>query len=174
MPLQLLYNANFGRFRADQTGSSGVGYTLIDSAGTVSAPRTTSGVYQAAPGSGLYAAYVSFPDGFHGQVVWDCPAFTGSTGTVFAASYAVEPYNVEANDPRVADTWQMVSSITGSVQGLYDVAFGRWRIDPASNRMVFYREDNATVVATFALFDETGTPAFDGIFERRLVGVVTP
>jgi len=174
MPVSQLRNVNFGRNRADQTGSSGVGYAVLDVAGAVVVARTTAGVYQLAPGSGAYAAYVTFPDTFNGQVLWDCPAFTGSLGTVLSQSYATEQYNVEENDPRVADTWQMVSSVTGSIAGLYDVAFGRWRIDAVTNQMVFYRDDNATVVATFDLYDDAGNPTFDGVFERRLSGPVTP
>lgn len=174
MSLDQLRNANFGTSRADITGSSGVGYALLDAAGVVVSSRTTTGVYQLTSGSGLYAALVRFPAGFHGQLIWDCPAFTGSSGFMFAQSYAIEQYNVEENDPRVADVWQMVNDVTGSIAGLYDVAFGRWRIDTATNQMIFYRDDNSTVVATFDLFDETGVPTFDGVFERRLVGSVTP
>ncbi len=173
MPLQQLRIVDFGPTRAGQTGSSGVGYAILDVAGAVVSARTTTGVYQPALGSGIYSAYVTFPDNFRGQIVWDCPAFTGSLGVVDRA-FAAEPFNVEENDPRVASTWQMVSSVTGSIAGLYDVAFGRWKIDPNTNRMVFYRDDNSTVVATFDLFDSAGAPTFDGVFERRLVGQVTP
>ena len=167
MPLTLLQNVNFGRNRADVTGSSGVGFALLDAAGNVVSARTTTGVYQIA--SGVYAANVTYPDRFNGQILWDCPA-VGS----LSSSFAVEEQNVQANDPRVSDTWQMVNSVTGSVQGLYDVAFGRWRIDKVANTMTFYRSDNSTVVATFNLLDDNGLPAFDGVFERQLAGPVTP
>ena len=154
MSLSQLCNANMSRNRADATGSSGVGYTVLDTAGSVVTPRTTAGVYQLTAGSGLYAAYVSFPDSFHGQIMWD-------TGTAFpTASYAVEDFNYEARNPKI--------------DGLYDVAFGRWRIDKVTNTMTFYREDNLSVVATFSLFDDSGNPTFDGVFERKLVGSVTP
>ena len=144
------------------TGSSGVGYTLLDTAGAIVSPRTTVGVYQVA--SGAYAVNVTFPDRFHGQILWDCPA-TGSLST----SFAVESQNVEANDPRISDTWQMVNNVTGTIASLYDAAYGRWRIDKATNRMIFYKADNVTVVATYNLFDDTGTPVFDGVFERQKV-----
>lgn len=174
MPVAQLRNVNFGRNRADQTGSSGVGYAVLDFAGTTIFPRTTTGVYQLASGSGLYAAYVSFPDSFRGQILWDCPSFTSSLGEILSQSFATEQYNVEENDPKVADTWSMVNGITGSIAGLVDVAFGRWKIDKTTNQMLFYREDNVTLVATFDLFDDTGAPTTDAVFERRLVGGVTP
>ncbi len=174
MALDQLRNVNFGRNRANITGSTGVGFTLLDVVGTTVNPRTTSGVYQLAGGSGVYAANISFPNNFHGQVLWDCPAVTGSGGQVLSQSFATEQYNVEENDPKTADTWQMINNITGSIQGLYDVAFGRWKIDKVANTMTFYRDDNVTVVAVFDLFDDNTVPTFDGVFERRLNGVVTP
>ena len=174
MPLTLLRDACFGSARANVTGSTGVGYTVLDVAGNVVSPRTTTGVYQLVSGSGIYAANITFPDTFNGQVLWDCPSFTGSMGNVLAQAFAAEQQNVQENDPKVADTWSMVNSITGSIAGLVDVAFGRWKIDTAANQMLFYREDGVTLVATFDLLDDTGTPTFDSVFERRLNGVVTP
>jgi hypothetical protein len=175
MPNVQLRSVEFGRLRSGVTGSLGVKYTLLDVGGTTIFGPTATGVYELASGSGCYAADVSFPDSFHGSVLWACPPVTSSfNGFILSQSFATEQYNVESNDPKVADTWAMVNSITGSVAGLIDVAFGRWKIDKVANQMVFFREDNVTVVATFNLFDDTGAPAFDGVFERRLVPPVTP
>lgn len=156
--LSQLRNVNFGSRKSNATGSSGVGYTLLDQTGVEEQPRTTSGVYQITSGSGIYAAYISFPEGFHGQVVWD-------TGAAFSRTYyATEQYNIEENDPRVGETWQMVSNITGSIQTLRDMTAGRWIIE--NNQMKFYKEDNVTLVATFDLYDDTNTPTMDSVFER--------
>lgn len=156
MSLQQLRNVNFGRLRLDATGSSGVGYQLLDQTGSIVSSRTTSGVYQTAPG--IYAAYVSFPDNFRGQILWD-------TGTYFpTASYATEQYNVEENDPRVADTNARVISMQSDIDRLVDIQYGRWKI--LNNQMVFYKEDNSTVVATYDLFDDTGSPTMDAVFDR--------
>lgn len=175
MPNLMLQNVDFGPVRADQTGSSGVGYSLLDENGATIVVRTTTGVYQLASGSGLYAAYISWPDSFNGQIIWDCPAFTGSSGFIYKQAFATEDYNVQANDPIVETTYTLLSgTLVPQIQGLYDVAFGRWKIDPVANTMTFYRADNVTVVAVFNLFDSSGSPAFDGVFERRLTGSVTP
>jgi hypothetical protein len=160
MPLTLLQNVCFGRRRSDITGSTGVGYTLLSTAGAVVSPRTTTGVYHIA--SGTYAANVVFPDRFNGQILWDCPAVGSLPSTI-----AIEAQNVEANDPRVSDTWSMVNATTGSIQALYDISYGRWRI--LNNQMVFYKADNTTVVATFDLKDNLGNPTMDGVFERSVV-----
>lgn len=160
MPLTLLQTVNFGSSRSNVTGSSGVGYKVLDVVGLTVVARTTTGVFQSSPG--IYSCNVTYPDRFNGQIVWDCPV----VGTLPVA-YAVEEQNVQANDPRVSETWQSVSSVTGSIQALYDINYGRWRIDKLTNQMVFYRADNVTVVACFNLFDENGSPAYDGVFERQ-------
>lgn len=144
MPTQLLQNVNFGRTKFDATGSLGVGYTLLDTSGDIVSPRTTSGVYQTAPG--IYSAYVTFPDNFKGQILWD-------TGTHYflTASYATDVYNGEAS----------------KIDQIYDIQFGRWRI--VDNQMIFFKEDNITEVARFDLFDDAGNPTMDAVFERARV-----
>lgn len=144
MSLTLLQNVNFGPSRTGQP----VGYTILDTAGAVVTARTTAGIYETAPG--IYAANVVFPDVFNGQILWDCPAFGA-----FAIAYASEPQNVQANDPRISD--------------LYDMGFGRWKINKATNQMVFYKADNVTIIATYDLLDDAGAPTFDGVFERQKV-----
>ena len=158
MALDQLRNCNFGRSRANATGSTGVGYTVMDVSGAIVQPRTTTGVYQLTSGSGLYAAYISFPDDFRGQIMWD-------TGTAFpTASYATEQYNVEENNPRVDDIDRRTLQMSGTIGQLYDISFGRWKI--VSNQMIFYKDDNVTEVVRFNLFDDTGNPSMDAVFER--------
>lgn len=182
MALQQLRNANFGKSKADATGSSGVGYTLYNISGSVISARTTTGVYQVTGGSGLYAAYISFPDEFRGQVVWD-------TGSAFSdVYYAIEQFNVEENNPLVRDTNSKINVMTGtlnivnstvsnistivttmsaSIETIRQFTEGRWVIDSSTNRMNFYDSDNTTLVASFSLYDATGSLNTDSVFERR-------
>jgi hypothetical protein len=170
MSLQQLRNVNFGRSKLNATGSLGVGYQILDVAGAIVSARTTTGVYQTAPG--IYAVYATFTDNFRGQILWD-------TGTAFpTASYATEQYNVEENDPTVAAIYSQTTYVSGSITGiqgslasmsssigqLYDIQYGRWKID--SNQMIFYKSDNLTEVARFNLFDDLGSPSMDTVFER--------
>lgn len=166
MSLNQLRNVNFGVTKANLTGTTGVGYTLYNTDGTVSQARTTTGVYQITSGSGIYAAYIPFSDNFHGQVFWD----TGEA----SPSYATEQYNVEENDPKVSLTYDLVQLVTGSVnsialnvQFLKDMEGGRWKIDTSVNQMIFYKPDNTTEVARFDLFDTSGSPSSDQVSERR-------
>lgn len=178
MPLSQLRNSNFGKRKGYLTGSSGVGFTILSSDGSIFQARTTAGVYEEFPGSGLYAAFISFPDAFHGSIVWD-------TGEALLASrsFATEQYNVEENDPKVATNNLMLQQLTGSVntltgsmatalaniQFLVDMEGGRWRLDPTTNQMIFYKADNTTVVAKFNLFDINGNPTIDQVTERQRV-----
>jgi hypothetical protein len=103
----------------------------------------------------MYACYVSFPDSFHGSIAWD-------SGEGASTVYAIEQYNVEENDPKVG-------SIYTDVQFIKSIEGGRWRINTATNQMVFYAEDNVTIVATFNLFDQNGTPTSSAPYERTRV-----
>ena len=160
MPLDQLRNVNFGKNRANATGSTGVCYTLMDVSGSITAARTTAGVYQLTSGSGLYAAYISFPDDFRGQVLWD-------TGTAFSdMCYATEEYNVEANNPLVNEIFTKMCAVSGSIQDICHFTTGRWAI--TGSTMTFYKQDNVTAIATFDLFDQDGVPSADCVFERVL------
>jgi hypothetical protein len=162
----LLVAANFGKSYSNLTGSSGVGYTLVATDGTVSVSRSTSGVYQLVSGSGVYATYASFPSGFHGSIVWD----TGGSSPV----YTFEQYNYEANNPNVDANTALINQLSSSMSTadamtlfLYDMKGGRWKIDRATNSMNFYKSDNATLVASFTLFDVGGIATTDLVAERR-------
>ena len=160
MPTQLLQNVNFGMSKKDATGPLGVGYTLLSSNGSVTVARTTVGVYQTAPG--IYAANVSFPDNFKGQVLWD-------TGTHFPTTYyATEEYNgsasVTIDTSKIDEIHTAVMSMSGTLNSVYDIQFGRWRI--LNNQMIFYKDDNTTEVVRFDLFDDAGNPTVDAVFER--------
>lgn len=162
MSYTLLQNANLGPSRANLTGVSGVGYTVLDETGAVITARTTVGVYQVATGSGIYAAFVTFPDNFKGQVLWDAPS-TGSLNQIFA----IEEQNYLQNNTKVDDIYTQLIMVSGSVDFIRQIEGGRWRI--TGNQMIFFREDNTTVVATFNLYDQFGSPTEDEVMERQRV-----
>ena len=134
----------------------------MDETGAIVSPRTTAGVYQLTPGSGIYAALVTFPDNFKGQILWDAPA-TGSLTQAFAA----EDQNYLDNNPLVDEIYTQLILVSGSVDFIRKIEGGRWKI--TANQMIFYAEDNSTVVATFDLFDQFGTPTDNEVMERRRV-----
>lgn len=158
MPLQQLRNVNFGSLKANMTSSLGVGYTLLDVSGSAVGSRVSSSVYQLTSGSGIYASYIQFPDEFRGQIMWD--SGTEQLPTVYAA----EEYNVEQNNPLVRETYLRLLLMSGSVETIKDYQEGRWHI--AGTTMTFYKADNVTMIAQFNLFDDTGSPSNDGVFQR--------
>ncbi len=144
-------NVNFGSGKGFLTGSSGVGFTLINEFGLINQSRTTSGIYELVSGSGMYASFISFPDNFHGSIVWDTGELT--------PTYATEQYNIEENDP----------NLLTDLQFLIDMESGRWKLDATTKRMMFYKSDNMTLVAQFDLLDINGNPTIDLVTERRRV-----
>lgn len=61
------------------------------------------------------------------------------------------------------------SDLLNDVNFIKSIESGRWKVDTNTNQMYFYAEDNVTLIATFNLFDEFGNPAFENIFERKVV-----
>lgn len=67
------------------------------------------------------------------------------------------------------------------LQSIYDdmtfvkaIEGGRWRINIATNQMIFYDVDNITEIARFNLFDSAGAPASEDVYERtRTVATTT-
>jgi hypothetical protein len=122
MSVSQIRNADFGTYYANiVTGSTGVGYTLLNTNGSVYQSRSTTNVYNATPGSGIYCTNITFPDLWAGSIVWD----TGSTKD--PVGYATEEYH---------PTLEFVKDMTA----------GRWRI--INNQMIFnlFDENGAPTV----------------------------
>ena len=49
---------------------------------------------------------------------------------------------------------------------------GRWTVDSDANQMVFFQDDNTTVIARYNLFDSTGAPSVTEVFDRVYSGSV--
>jgi hypothetical protein len=158
MPNQLR-TVNFGSAKSNLTGSTGVGFRILNNDGTVATARTTTGVYQLVSGSGIYSAYAFFSSSFHGNILWD-------TGEV-PAIYAADEYNYEACNPNVDTILTTLLQVSSSVDFNRKINEGRWQI--FNNQMIFYAQDNTTEIVRFNLFDQTGTPASQFVTERKKV-----
>lgn len=152
------FSSNFGSHRGHATGSLGVGYQLFNADGTLSQARSTEGVYEIIAGSGIYAVTASIPSSFRGTIAWD-------TGLAFARTvHAVETINPEDT---TIDVMTMLAGMSGSLEFLRGLTAGRWKI--VANQMKFYDEDNVTPLATYNLYDATGSLSTDNVFERRKI-----
>src|SRR5215475_11301986 len=105
---------SYTRLKMVQFGPGGdrlvgtVGYALYNSDGSLNAARTTAGISERPAGSGTYAATVTFPDSFTGELRWDTGGAT--------PKYASEPVN-----PAESETGGMVTFTNGLVNATYTI-----------------------------------------------------
>lgn len=67
----------------------------------------------------------------------------------------------------IANTFGKV--LQDQLQFLVDIEGGRWKLDTANNKMVFYKSDNATIVAEFNLTDSQGNATTANVYERTRI-----
>lgn len=142
MSISLVKNVNFGM---SQQGLGTVGFTLIGSTGLPATSRITLGVYEVGTLTGIYAAQVTFPTGFHGSILWD----TGAANP----KYASEEY----------------SPLEEQTQFSFDISGGKWTLDANTNEMIFYSADNVTEIARFKMHDQNNTPSIESVFTRTRI-----
>lgn len=165
MSVTLTKAVNFGSRAA---GLTTVGYAVYDHTGSLQVTRTEAGISEllvASSSTGTFFANVEFPDDFRGSIIWD-------TGTGLARKlYAVEQYNELENNPAPDLTYNTVQVVSSSIEQVKaDVSFtkqmtsGRWSLE--NDMMVFYDEDNTTVVAKFSMLDQGLSPSMKEVFHR--------
>ena len=103
-------------------------------------------------------------------------------GTAANVSYSIAEYTVSALLPgpggltaqQVRDSMKLapsvgafaVGSIDDKIDELYESNRGRWKIDTATNEMIFFKSDNTTELFRMELFDSAGVPSTVNVFER--------
>lgn len=171
-----LLTVDFGASKCGATGSSGVGYTVYDSTGSIVSQRTTNGVKQVAPG--IYSAEPFFPDVDDSfQVVWDTgDVFTRKCYASEVVSHTERFFTLAAGlthvTDAIVDVAHSLSGAYGDIQSLAmdvslirDFTAGRWKM--MNNQMIFYKEDNVTEIARYDLLDQNMRPSMDSVFERK-------
>lgn len=153
MPCEQVKTVNFGGTKTGLTGS--VGYRIINTVGTVIAERSTAGVYETFPGTGIYAKLIEFPDDFRGSILWD----TGEIKPV----YAIEEYNFTENTNKIM--WRMEDLIT-QVKFIRGMTAGRWCLDEEDASMSFYSDEDDSLLVKYKLLDEKNQPSIERVFER--------
>jgi hypothetical protein len=86
------------QFGAGKAALATVGYQLFNADGTANGSRITAGVAERPAGTGSYAATVTFPDAFTGEIRWD----TGETPTPAYASEEINPGSDEYTDAKAS------------------------------------------------------------------------
>jgi hypothetical protein len=108
------------------------------------------------------SASVSVDNAAIADAVWD----EAVSGHLTSGSAGWVLNRIDEISLELSSTLTMVS---GTVSQLYDMNFGRWKIDETTNQMIFYKEDNTTEIARFDLTDRVGSPTFESPFERTRV-----
>jgi len=139
--VKILQTANLGRGYGGISGS--IRYSLYDTLGTQTVSATNTGVYELGSATGLYGVELSVTTQFSGSIVW---SINGNSNV-----YATEEVKVDQKLTRYTQT-------------------GRWEVDSTNKQMVFYQDDNTTVIARYNLFDSTGTASVTEVFDRVYSG----
>lgn len=139
--MKILQTANLGRGYGGISGS--IRYSLYDTLGTQTVSATNTGVYELGSATGLYGVELSVTTQFSGSIVW---SINGNSNV-----YATEEVKVDQKLTRYTQT-------------------GRWEVDSTNKQMVFYQDDNTTVIARYNLFDSTGTASVTEVFDRVYSG----
>ena len=139
--MKILQTANLGRQVGVISGS--IRYELYDTLGTKTVNATNSGVYEIGSNTGLYGVELDLSSQFSGSIVW---SINGNTNI-----YATEEVKVDQKMSRYIHT-------------------GRWTVDSDEKQMIFYQDDNSTIIARYNLFDKSGNPSVSEVFDRVYSG----
>lgn len=138
--MKVMQTANLGKLFANRT--TDIRYSIYDTLGTEVTSASNEGIYQIGPATGLYGVELNLDNRFSGSIVW---SIDGNTNV-----YATEEIKIDQKMARFIHT-------------------GKWEIDENAKQMIFYEDDNETVIATYDLYDRNGNKSIDEIFERRRV-----
>jgi len=139
--MKILQTANLGKALGNISGS--IRYTLYDTLGTQTVSATNTGIYELGTNTGLYGVQLDLSTQFSGSIVWS----VNGNSSVFAT----EEVKVDQKMARYIHT-------------------GRWKVDSSTKQMIFYQDDNTTVIARYDLFDSSGNPSVTEVFDRVYSG----
>ena len=141
--MKVLQTANLGRSVGGISGS--IRYSLYDTLGTEVSSSANTGIYELGSITGIYGVELNLSPQFSGSIVWSV--------TSAPSVFATEEVKIDQKMARYIHT-------------------GRWTVDSSTNQMVFFQDDNTTVIARYNLFDSSGSPSFTEVFDRVYSGSV--
>ena len=141
--MKVLQTANLGRSVGGISGS--IRYSLYDTLGTEVSASANTGIYELGSITGIYGVELNLSPQFSGSIVWSV--------TSAPSVFATEEVKIDQKMARYIHT-------------------GRWTVDSSTNQMVFFQDDNTTVIARYNLFDSSGSPSVTEVFDRVYSGSV--
>lgn len=141
--MKILQTSNLGRAVGGISGS--IRYALYDTLGAEISSAANTGIYELGTSTGIYGVELNLSSQFSGSIVWSVT----SAPTIFAT----EEVKIDQKMARYIHT-------------------GRWTIDSTNKQMIFYQDDNTTVIARYNLFDANGAASVTEVFDRVYSGSV--
>ncbi len=141
--MKVLQTANLGRSVGGISGS--IRYALYDTLGSEVSSSANTGIYELGSTTGIYGVELNLSPQFSGSIVWSV--------TSAPSIFATEEVKIDQKMARYIHT-------------------GRWTVDSSTNQMVFFQDDNTTVIARYNLFDSSGSPSVTEVFDRVYSGSV--
>lgn len=139
--MKILQTTNLGRSVGGISGS--IRYALYDTLGSEVSASANTGIYELGSTTGIYGVELNLSPQFSGSIVWSVT----SAPTVFAT----EEVKIDQKMARYIHT-------------------GRWTVDSSKKQMVFFQDDNETVIARYNLFNSSGSPSVTEVFDRVYSG----
>ena len=141
--MKVLQTANLGKSVGGISGS--IRYELYNTQGTRTVSATNTGIYEIGTATGLYGVELDLSTQFSGSIVW---SVNGNSNI-----FATEEVKIDQKISRYIHT-------------------GRWVVDETEKQMIFYQDDNTSVIARYNLFDKDGNPSVTEVFDRVYSGSV--
>ena len=139
--MKILQTANLGKSLAGLSGS--IRYSLYNTVDVQTGSTTNTGIYEMGTNTGLFGVELNISTQFSGSIVW---SVNGNTNV-----YATEEVKVDQKIARYIHT-------------------GRWTVDATNKQMIFYQDDNSTVIARYNLFNKSGSPSVTEVYDRVYSG----
>ncbi len=139
--MKVLQTVNLGKSLGGVSGS--IRYSLYDTLGAQSGSITNSGIYEIGSNTGLYGVQLDISTQFSGSIVW---SVNGNSNV-----FATEEIKLDQKMARYIHT-------------------GRWKVDSENKQMIFYQDDNSTIIARYNLFDSKGNASVTEVFDRVYSG----
>lgn len=148
---------NFGK---SKSGLTSISYSIFDINGNL-ITKTSNGIFEISQSSGIYGANIPFSSSFSGSILWQ----SGESEPVFA----VEEYNHLAVNPKTEEIFDILIMVSSSIDEIYKVQSGRWKVNTSTNQLELYGPDNVSLIYSFNLFDANGNPVSSSPTERKRV-----
>lgn len=127
-------------------------------------------------GDGFYKfVFTEYTSSINYTIRFDGTSALGASRYTFAAndhhSFDLweEPMNAHTGSVFASGSVTPLSSSGQMLNFIKDIEGGRWRIDISTNQMVFFKDDNSTIVAVYDLFNSASVADTNNVFERRRV-----